>query len=87
MGEFTSIYILGAYQRLGVGRALMSAGAHHLISEGIESAAVWVLKENVKAYNFYSALGAEDLTARDDFDSGFVITDVALGWKSIVCLL
>ena len=50
-GEVYALYVLQAYQRQGVGFALMNAALEQLST--YERIALWVLDENEKAISFY----------------------------------
>ena len=56
-GEIQGIYVLKKFQRLGIGRRLMSLALDRLSSRGYDKACLWVLKSNENAKAFYGALG------------------------------
>lgn len=57
--EITSLYVLPANWRSGVGRALCSQALHLAESAGFEDVTLWVLDTNEPARAFYEAMGFE----------------------------
>ena len=57
-GELNKIYLLGEYQRLGLGRRLVGKAARRLLSQGVISMSSYVEPRNPSC-RFYEALGAE----------------------------
>jgi len=57
-GEMGALYILAAYHRIGVGRALFEAFTSHLRQLGMASMVVWVAEKN-PACGFYARMGGE----------------------------
>jgi len=87
-GEIYVIYLLESAQRLGYGRALLSAAAIHLTALGLESMMLWVLGDNHNARSFYSALHGIDLgLARTEEVHGLTVSESAYGWPSLRNLL
>jgi len=87
-GEIYVVYILESTQRLGYGRALLSAAATHLTALGLESMMLWVLRENDNARGFYAAMGGLDLGAeRTEVLHGLTVSESAYGWPSLRNLL
>ena len=56
-GEIYSMYVLPAYQRLGLGKALMRHAAEVLGSNGMTGLSLWVLQGNISALRFYQSMG------------------------------
>lgn len=56
-GEIQGIYLLRAYQRHGLGRALLEDGLRRLRAAGYSSAYLWVLSTNENARRFYEKNG------------------------------
>ena len=56
-GEIYSMYVLPAYQRLGLGKALMGHAAEILRSNGKTGLSLWVLQGNAGALRFYQSMG------------------------------
>jgi ribosomal protein S18 acetylase RimI-like enzyme len=63
-GELNKIYLLGPYQRLGLGRRLVGEATRRLMSQGVTSMASYVEPRNPSS-RFYEALGAEHLREPD----------------------
>jgi ribosomal protein S18 acetylase RimI-like enzyme len=82
-GEIQALYVLQAYHRRGLGRALMRAMAHHLVSLPVAEASAWVLSENTAAHRFYEALGAQMIDSRIDIVWGQEVVEVAYGWRTL----
>ncbi|WP_083640133.1 N-acetyltransferase [Pseudomonas sp. PA15(2017)] len=53
-GEVVALYVLSAYWRTGIGRALWVAGLQSLVERGYRQAMLWVLSENARARHFYA---------------------------------
>lgn len=56
-GEIQGIYLLRAYQRHGLGRALLEDGLRRLRAAGYPSVCLWVLSTNENARRFYEKNG------------------------------
>lgn len=65
-GEIQAIYVLDAYKRRGVGRALLRAGLDHLRQAGRKTVGLWVLDANQGACRFYEAMGWRAAEMRSD---------------------
>ena len=81
-GEIYAIYLLQDRQRRGAGRALTTALAHALRSDGLASMIVWVLKEN-PAVGFYRYLGAVPVIEATIEIGGAKLEELAFGWPSL----
>ena len=81
--EISGIYLLPAYQRRGVGRALLQVVARCLLQQGYPSLLLWALTENHRARRFYEALGGALLREREVAMDGGTIREVAYGWPDI----
>ena len=82
-GELYGLYVLAAYQRQGIGRALMLTVARRLVADGFKAMVIWVLKENLKARAFYEALGGVPISEKTITIGGAELTDVACGWPDL----
>lgn len=82
-GEIYSIYLLAAYQRMGVGRRLFTALAQRLRQDGLESFLLWVLKDNLPARRFYEALGGTYLAEKTITIGESDLIEVSYGWRDI----
>ncbi len=85
-GELYAIYILQAYQGLGIGRKLTLALAQSLFEAGLDSMILWVLAKN-PARRFYESLGGQLVKSGQFEISGVTIEEVAYGWPDIRTLL
>jgi GNAT superfamily N-acetyltransferase len=81
-GEISAIYILESYQRLGIGRRLVSAVAAELLRRGIPTLLIRVLAAN-PACGFFEALGGRKLFESEVRIGGAEYPDVAYGWDVI----
>ncbi|MCI1966931.1 MAG: GNAT family N-acetyltransferase [Oscillospiraceae bacterium] len=73
-GEINAIYVLRGYQGTGIGRALFSAGARKLLSQGYSSMIVNCLQGN-SALLFYRHLGGTVVAQREDKIEGGTIKE------------
>ena len=80
-GEIGSIYVLQAFQRQGIGVALMSALAGSLLDRGYHGLALWVLRENAMARRFYERCGGMTVAEKSDDRGVAVLVEVAYGWR------
>jgi ribosomal protein S18 acetylase RimI-like enzyme len=87
-GEISAIYLLRAFHRCGLGRALMSAMAQELQHRQLQAASLWVLRENEKACRFYEKLGGDAVADKKDIrEDGFVFVEIAYGWRDLGALI
>jgi L-amino acid N-acyltransferase YncA len=86
-GEFKTLYLLPAYQRRGIGRAMLCRLAALLVERGHDSALAWVLASN-PACGFYEAMGGVLCAQRlpEDEDDGNSPADLAYGWSDLAVL-
>jgi L-amino acid N-acyltransferase YncA len=84
-GALEALYVVEAYQALGVGRQLVSAVARRLIQMGIRSMIVWVLKDNA-CRGFYEHLGGRQLGSQTIAIGGRECEEVAYGWDDLMVL-
>ena len=57
LGQLTRIYVLPAYQRMGVGRALLYGGLKFLMEKGVGELRVVVERKNIVGRRFYERVG------------------------------
>jgi GNAT superfamily N-acetyltransferase len=86
-GEFSALYILRRAQREGLGTALMRAAARRLAEHGHRSAALWVLRDNLPARNFYEQLCGVPVLECEDHDGDHAGAHTAYGWHDLHALL
>ena len=84
--EISAIYVLRSRQRRGIGRALMGDMARDLRTRGNEAAALWVLRENAAAREFYRRLGGEVVAEKEDRRENVNLVEVAYGWRELPVL-
>ena len=84
--EISAIYVLRSQQRRGVGRALMGEMARDIRTRGNEAAALWVLRENAAAREFYRRLGGEVVAEKEDRRENVNLVEVAYGWRELPVL-
>ncbi len=82
-GEITTLYVLRAAQRIGLGRALMTGVARALADRGAHSLVVWVLRDNRRARDFYEGLGGAPAGERDEMVGGTLAPTVGYRWTDI----
>jgi ribosomal protein S18 acetylase RimI-like enzyme len=86
-GEFKTLYLLPAYQRRGIGRAMLCRLAALLVERGHDTALAWVLASN-PACGFYEAMGGVLCAQRivEAEDEGDSHADLAYGWSDLAAL-
>ena len=82
-GELYAIYLLEDYQRMGLGRRLVSAVVQGLVVNGFSSILLWVLEENNPACRFYESLGGERVSRKTITIGGVDLIEVSYGWRDI----
>jgi ribosomal protein S18 acetylase RimI-like enzyme len=65
-GEFSAIYVLSAFQGQGIGARLLGKMSLDLIARGFGAAALWVLRENLRARRFYEYHSGQVIAERED---------------------
>jgi len=80
--ELYAIYLLEAFQRKGMGTALLVELACRLSEEGFGNLAVWVFEAN-PAVRFYAETGAIRIGAKEHEIEGVRLPLVAYGWPSL----
>lgn len=85
-GELWALHIALPYQKMGLGRRLISEVAKRLHDLGYGSMLVWVLAGN-PARRFYEKLGGVYLTERLEAFAGGSIEEVAYGYADLMALI
>ncbi|MBM7571424.1 GNAT family N-acetyltransferase [Aquibacillus albus] len=85
-GEIYAIYLLGEYQRKGLGSMLLEAFAKEMKKEGYQSILVWVLTQNPTS-QFYLDYGAKQIDKEETTIGQGTYQETAFGWKNIDELL
>jgi ribosomal protein S18 acetylase RimI-like enzyme len=81
--EVTTLYVLRKAQDAGLGRELLKAAARVLAAQGMQSLAISVLRDNVKARGFYERLGGIAEASRPERGPGGVLHEVYYVWPDI----
>lgn len=84
--ELYAIYVLPGQQGAGVGRSLLNEVARELLSRGVKSMLLYVLKDN-PSRRFYERLGGQLLEERQVEIDGETFADVVYGWRDIAPLI
>lgn len=82
-GEIGALYVLRAFQRAGIGGSLVRLMARRLLDQGRTAAALWVLRANAPAREFYEKLGGVPAGERMDERSGEGLSEVAYCWSEL----
>ena len=82
-GEISAIYVLREFQKRRIGRHLFSAMTADLRRRAFKAAALWVLRDNLRARRFYERYGALVIAEREDVRDGAVLVELASGWPDI----
>ena len=80
--EINTLYLLPSFQRQGIGRRLVAAFSEQVMSIGLRSMLIWVLRDN-PCRGFYSALGGEEVGERPVNVGGEKFIEVAYGWRDV----
>jgi ribosomal protein S18 acetylase RimI-like enzyme len=86
-GEFSAIYVLRRFQRQRTGLKLMHGLAVALLENGIDTAALWCLRDNTGARRFYERLGGEFLLEREGPEIHAGQIEIVYGWRDIASLV
>src|SRR4029453_84442 len=78
--EVASLYLLNAFKRRGVGRALLAQFMTGLAERGFTSCGLWTLSSNVAARRFYEAMGGRTGEIRIDRRSNFAYEEISYLW-------
>jgi GNAT superfamily N-acetyltransferase len=81
-GELYAIYLLREHQGRGAGRRLVHALGDALLSRGLRSMLVWVLKQN-PAVSFYQHLGGVQVMETQIEIGGVELPELAFGWPAL----
>jgi len=81
--EVSTLYVLEAVQKRGLGRRLLAASARVLQARGAASLSLWVLNGNVPARGFYEHLGGVAVAERAVRGWGGGYRETAYHWADI----
>jgi ribosomal protein S18 acetylase RimI-like enzyme len=82
-GEVTSIYLLDASKRQGIGGLLFRALLAWLSARGCVSTGLWVLDTNAPARRFYEAMGGRTGATKIDRRKDATLHEIAYVWDDI----
>jgi len=85
-GEVSSIYLLRAMQRRGLGASLLQVLVTDLLGRGFTAMSLWVLRDNARARGFYERCGGHIVGERTDVREHAELHEVAYGWPSLAAL-
>jgi ribosomal protein S18 acetylase RimI-like enzyme len=82
-GEISGVYVLREFQKRKIGTQLFRSMSSDLIRRGFKAAALWVLRENLRARRFYEHYGGNVISERDDVRDGVVLVELSYGWRNL----
>jgi ribosomal protein S18 acetylase RimI-like enzyme len=82
-GEVTAIYVLRDFQKRKIGTRLFRELSSNLQQRGFKAAALWVLRENLRARHFYEHLGGKVIAEKEDVRDAAVLVELAYGWPNL----
>jgi ribosomal protein S18 acetylase RimI-like enzyme len=82
-GEVSALYVLREFQKRKLGTRLLRAMSSNLQQRGFDAAALWVLRENLRARRFYEHFGGRVIAEREDVRDGTVLVELAYGWPHL----
>ena len=82
-GEISAIYVLREFQEQGIGTGLFSQMSLDLSRRGFNAAALWVLRDNLRARRFYERYSGQLIAEREDVRDGAVLIELAYGWPDL----
>jgi ribosomal protein S18 acetylase RimI-like enzyme len=82
-GEVASLYLLDAFKRGGLGRALFVRFMNVLAGRGLISCGLWTLSNNAAARRFYEAMGGRSGERRIDRRNNLDYEDIAYLWDDV----
>jgi len=82
-GEVSAIYVLREFQKRKIGTRLLRAMSSDLQRRGFNAAALWVLRENLRARRFYERYGGKVTAEREDVRDGSALVELAYGWPDL----
>lgn len=86
-GEIYALYVLEAYQGVGLGRQLVNTSVQALRANGYTGLAIWVLKDNTPARGFYEKIGGVYVKEKTINVRGEELIEVAYGWQDLSSFL
>jgi GNAT superfamily N-acetyltransferase len=86
-GEVYAIYVHPEHQRKGIGRILLKAAATGLVERGLVPIVIWTLFDNPRSRGFYESLGGVVAAEKQEPFDGYLLHEVAYGWRDPAPLL
>jgi len=80
--EVYTLYVLPAYQRVGVGTRLLAAVSQRLVAQDLQSLVIWMLAGN-PARGFYESLGGAPSASRTICVGGRYVQEVGYAWDDL----
>jgi GNAT superfamily N-acetyltransferase len=80
--EIYSLYVMPGYQRLGLGRRLLSRAFRMMHEAGYESGLVWTLTQST-SHGFYERLGGAARHRRESTDWGATLPQTGYVWPDL----
>jgi ribosomal protein S18 acetylase RimI-like enzyme len=75
--------VLREFQKRKIGTRLWRAMFSDLIRRGFNAAALWVLRENLRARRFYEHLSGKILAEREDVRDGTILVELARSSRAL----
>lgn len=85
-GEVFTLYVATDHQGSGLGRSLLLGLFARLMRRGLDSAAIWVLRDNPARF-FYERLGGRLTSHQQLRVAGTMVEAVAYGWPDLPAVL
>jgi ribosomal protein S18 acetylase RimI-like enzyme len=85
-GEVSAIYVLREFQKRKIGTRLLRVMSSDLLRRGFNAAALWVLRDNLRARRFYEYYDGKVIAEREDVRDGTVLVELAYGWPDLKAL-
>ena len=85
-GEVFTLYVATDHQGRGLGRSLLLGLFLRLVRCSMDSAAIWVLRDNPARF-FYERLGGKLVSHRKLRVAGVTVEAIAYGWRNLAAVL
>jgi ribosomal protein S18 acetylase RimI-like enzyme len=82
-GEVSAVYVLREFQKRMIGTQLLRTMSLYLVRRGFKAAALWVLRDNLRARRFYEHLEGKIIAEREEVRDGAVLIELAYGWPHL----
>ena len=71
------------FQKRKIGTRLFRAVSADLMRHGFNAAALWVLRDNLRARRFYGHYGGKVIAEREDVRDGAALVELSYGWPNL----